>query len=326
MSTRIAIIGLHQIGLSVGLALNEFKERLTVVGFDPEGAQNEKVAKLAIFSKIELDGESLLKDTDLVILALPADEVHDMLASVAKWIKPGAFVLDTSLLINGMDEFAAVTLPQGNHFVNAIPILNMASLEKTTTELDEPSADLFKNGALLICSGPKTHSDAIKTAADLAELLGAHAYFSDLDEAAAILASVELLPKLVATALINTAIGSSIITDSNRLAGKAFLNSTGAVEYLDEINEFGKTALQGREHTLNSLDRIIESLMQIRQAVEENDALALKEYLSRAQTNRKNWLVFKQTLDWSTPDGQPQLKKREVVGHIPWFGKIGKSK
>lgn len=326
MGVKIAVIGLHQIGLSIGLVLREFKEKLKVVGYDPERAQNEKAEKLSIFNKIELAGESLLKDTDLIILALPADEVHDMLVSVAKWIKPGAFVLDTSHLIHGMDEFAAATLPKENHFVTAIPILNPAYLEESGTELEDPHTDLFKQGALLICSGPKTHSDAIKTAADLAELLGAHAYFTDLDEAAAILANVELLPKLVSAALINTTIGNSVQNDSSRLAGKAFLRSTGAVEHLDEVSEFGKTALQGREHTLRSLDRIIATLMQIRVAVDENDAQALKELLLRAQVNRKEWLAFKQALDWSTPNGKPEQEKRKGVGHIPWFGKIGKKK
>ena len=326
MTTRIAVIGLHQIGLSIGMALKEFAEKLTVVGYDPEPAQNEKVAKLGVFKKIELDGESLLNETDLVVLALPADEVHEMLASVAKWIKPGAFVVDTSRLVHGMDEFASVTLPLENHFITAIPVLNPLYLEEGSAALDDPHADLFKRGALLICSGPKTQSDAIKTAADLAELIGAHAYFSDVEEAAALLASVELLPKLVAAALITTAIGSSGQNDSSRLAGKAFMRSTGAVEHLDEVSEFGKTALQGREHTLQSLDRIIDTLKQIRRAVDENDAEGLKAILLYAQGNRKTWLQFKQTLDWNSPSGKPDQVKREVLGHTPWFGRLGKKK
>ncbi len=324
MGAKIAVIGLHQIGQSIGLALQQYADKLTVVAFDPEPAQNEKVAKKKIFQKIEEDGETLVKDTDLIVLAVPADEVHAMVISIAKWIKPGACVIDTSMLVQHMAEFAAATLPKESRFITAIPVLNPAYLDESGDALEEPHADLFKNGALIICSGMSTQPGVIKTAGDFAELLGAHPYFTDVDEAAAIFSKVELMPKLAAAILLNQSVGGKIHSDSHRLADKTFLHTTKTIENLHEIQEFGKSLLQNRESSLQSIDKLVESLLQIREWIEMNDSAALTNYFAAAKTSRSDWLEYKRALDWSTPSGSTKEEKREVIGHTPWFGNFGK--
>ncbi len=326
MGAKIAIIGLHQLGQSIGLALKQYNEKLTVVGFDPETVQNEKVAKKEIFQKIEADGEALVKDTDVIVLAVPADEVHAMIDSIAKWIKPGACVIDTSLLVQHMEDYAASKLPAESHFITAIPVLNPAYLDESGDALEEPHADLFKNGALIICSGMSTQEGVIKTAADFAQLLGAQAYFTDVDEAAAIFAKVELLPKLAAAVFLNQSVVGKIHSDSHRLADKAFMHSTKTIENLHEIQEFGKSLLQNRESTLQSIDKMVENLLQVREWVESNDAAALQKFFAVAQAGRADWLDYKRSLDWSTPSGSAKTGKHEVVEHTPWFGNFGKKK
>lgn len=326
MGAKIAVIGLHQLGQSIGLALKKYNEKLTVVGFDPETAQNEKVAKKEIFHKIEAGGEALVKDTDVIVLAVPADEVHAMIDSIAKWIKPGACIIDTSLLVQHMDEYAASKLPAESRFVTAIPVLNPAYLEESGDALEEPHADLFKNGALIICSGVSTQEGVIKTAADFAQLLGAHAYFTDIDEAAAIFAKVELLPKLAAAIFLNQSVVGKIHSDSHRLADKAFLHSTQTIENLHEIQEFGKSLLQNRESALQSIDKMVENLLLVREWIESNDAAALQKFFAAAQAGRSDWLDYKRSLDWSTPSGSAKTKKHEGVEHTPWFGSFGNKK
>jgi len=326
MGAKIAVIGLHQIGQSVGLALKQYGERLTVVGFDPEPAQNEKVVKKEIFHKIEEDGETLVKDTDVILLAVPADEVHAMIESIAKWIKPGACIIDTSHLVQHMDEFAAAKLPAESNFITAIPVLNPAYLDESGDALEEPHADLFKNGALIICSGVSTPEGVIKTAADFAQLLGAQAYFTDVDEASAIFAKVELLPKLTAAVFLNQSVVGKIHSDSHRLAEKAFLHSTKTIENLPEFQEFGKSLLVNRETSLQSIDTLVEGLLQVREWIENNDAAALQKYFAAAQAGRSDWLDYKRSLDWSTPSGSAKEEKHTVVEHTAWFGNFWKKK
>lgn len=326
MGAKITVIGLHQIGQSIGLALKQYGDKLAVTGYDPEPAQNDKVAKKGIFAKIETDGETLVKEADLIVLAVPADEVHAMIVSIAKWIKPGACVMDTSLLVQHMDEFAAQTLPMESRFVTAIPVLNPLYLEESGEALEEPHADLFKNGALIICSGMSTQPGVIKTAGDFADLLGAHPYFTDVEEAAAIFAKVELLPRLTAAIFLHQTVVGKIHNDSHRLADKAFMHTTKTIEDLHEIEEFGKTLLQNRESSLQSIDKLVENLLQVREWIETNDAVALKQYFGQAQVSRSDWLEYKRSLDWSTPSGSAKPEKHEVLGHIPWFGNFGKKK
>lgn len=326
MGAKIAVIGLHQIGQSVGLVLKQYGEKLTVIGFDPEPAQNEKVAKKELFQKIETDGETLVKDSDVILLAVPADEVHAMIDSIAKWIKPGACIIDTSLLVQHMDDYAAAKLPAESRFVTAIPVLNPAYLDESGDALEEPHADLFKHGALIICSGVSTPDGVIKTAADFAQLLGAQAYFADIDEAAAIFARVELLPKLTAAVFLNQTVGGKIHSDGHRLADKTFLLSTKTIENLHEIEEFGKSMLVNRESTVQSIDALVEGLLQVREWIETNDAASLQKYFAAAQAGRTDWLEYKRSLDWSTPSGSARDEKRGVVEHTPWFGNFLKKR
>ena len=326
MSVKIAVIGLHQLGASVGLAVKDYQEKIICVGFDPDRRQSDKVEKQKIFARVEIQLASVLKDSDLIILALPADEVHEMLNLIADDLKPEAVVVDTSLLHQGMDDFAAGVLSAQNHFISATPALNPQYLDEQTASIDEPHADLFHKGAFLVCCAPKTHPNAVKMAADLAELLGARPYFTDPVEADAILTKVEILPKLISAALVNATVDQPGWKDSSRLAGKAYLKTTAALQHLDETADLGKAALQVRENTLRGLDQVIDHLMQIRAAVDQNDASALKEFLTRAKIGREDWLAFRIALDWDTPSGLPEREKHEVPGHSFWFGQKGRSK
>jgi prephenate dehydrogenase len=313
MTVQITVVGLHQVGASIGLALSKYKDKIVLIGFDEDVKHAGNAEKLKAFAKIEHELPNAVKNADLVLLAVPADIVHEYLGLLSPALKENAQVIDTSLLHQNMDEQAAAILRADNHFISATPILNPAYMDESSEDAERPHDDLFSKGALLICSGPKTQPDMIKVAADLAELLGTHAYFTDPLEADAILTEVELLPKLAAAALLNTAATNPGWGDSGRVAGKAFLKSTSALEHFDEIEEFGKAALQARVTTLHALDRLSAKIAEIRAAVEKNDARELKELLAAARTEREDWLAFKMALDWRSPDGKPEDAREMAV-------------
>lgn len=323
MSIRIAVIGLDQVGTSLGLALSQYHEKLELVGFDEDRNRVQSAGKAKAFARVEHDLPAAIKNTDLVILSVPADLVHEYLGLIKDLLKENAQVIDTSILHQGMDEYAAKVLRPDNHFITATPVLNPVYLDEDPST-EEPHVDLFKRGALLICSGPKTQEDMIKVAADLAALLNTHAYFTDPLEADAILTEVEILPKLISAALVNTASTNPAWNDNSRTAWKAFARSTSALQHLDEVDDFGKAALNMRENTLRALDRVSEKIAEIRAAVEKNDAAELKELLAAARKGREDWLAFRLALDWESLDGKP-VEREKPVRPLAWGWKKDKS-
>ncbi len=320
MTVNIAVIGLHQVGASIGLALGKYKEKIHLVGFDEDVRVGDRAAQLKVFSRVERDLAAAVREAKLVILAVPADIVHEYLQLLSPLLHEGAQVIDTSLLHQRMDEDAAKLLGADHPFISATPILNPAYLDTVPGTDAEPHEDLFEKGALLICSGVKTAPEMIKVAADLAELLGTHAYFTDPFEADAILAEVELLPRLAAAALVNTAATNPGWNDSRRVAGTAFHRPTAALLDMTELEEYGKAALQARENTLRALDRFSAKIAEIRAAVEKNDAAELKALLSAAITSRGDWLTYKLAQDWNSPNGKPEELERDAPGRLLWQG------
>ena len=320
MTVQITVIGLRRVGASIGLTLGKYKDKITLVGFNEDVRQADKNGHLKAFARIEKDLAAAVKDANLVILAVPADTVHEYLQLLSPLLKEKAQIIDTSLLHQGMDEHAEGVLRPDCSFISATPILNPAYLDESVDLAGEPHDDLFAKGALLICSGPKTDPEMIKVAADLAELLGTHAYFTDPFEADVILAEVELLPRLAAAALMNTASTNPGWNDSRRVAGSAFHGASAVLHNMAEDASIGKAAVQARENTLRALDRFAGKIAEIRTAVENADAGRLAELLEAAANERKHWLEYKLSQDWNSPDGSPETPERDTPGRLLWQG------
>ncbi len=322
MTVQITVVGLHRIGTSIGLALQKYSDKIHLVGFDEDAGWVNRADKLKAFAVVEHTLPQAVKTADLVILAVPAVAVDEYLHLLASHLKENAQILDTSPLHQGMDTLAVNTLPAGCQFISATPVLNPQYLDDID---DEPHADLFKNGALLICKAPLTHPDMIKVAADLAELLGTQPYFTDPLEADVLLSEVDLLPGLAIAALMNTAATNPGWSESKRVAAGTFSAATTLLEHTD-ASELAQTALQARETTLKALDRFSSRMTEIRAAIEKGDQEELKALLEAAIDSHEDWRSFKRKFDWSAPDGKLDPGKREAPGGLLFQSLIRRKK
>ena len=96
MTVKIAIIGLGQIGASIGLALASHKDQVTTIGYDAAGEVNRRAQKMGAVQKIGHSLHASIEDADMVILALPLDQVHETLQSMAQAVPEQAVVIDTA--------------------------------------------------------------------------------------------------------------------------------------------------------------------------------------------------------------------------------------
>ena len=96
MSIQITIIGLGQIGASVGLALGEHGEKFTRTGHDIDSGFANQAKKLGALDKVAFNLPLAVAEADIVLLAVPMDTVQGLLEMIAPDLKEGAVVMDVS--------------------------------------------------------------------------------------------------------------------------------------------------------------------------------------------------------------------------------------
>lgn len=74
MTTQITIIGLGQIGTSIGLALAKQKESILRVGHDKESKTARTAKKMGAVDKVFINLFSAVENADFIVLALPLDQ------------------------------------------------------------------------------------------------------------------------------------------------------------------------------------------------------------------------------------------------------------
>ena len=84
MAIQLTILGLGQIGSSVGLALREYKDKIHRVGHDKSRQAVNFAKENDAVDKTALTLSGAVKDADIVLLALPFQEIYPVLEFIAE--------------------------------------------------------------------------------------------------------------------------------------------------------------------------------------------------------------------------------------------------
>ena len=123
MTIQITIIGLGQIGASIGLALAENKEMFERIGHDKDPLVARKAVKLDAIDRFAINLPASVREADIVILALPMDQIRDTLAIIATELREDAVIMDTGPVKEVVSAWAGELLPPKRHYVGLTPVL-----------------------------------------------------------------------------------------------------------------------------------------------------------------------------------------------------------
>jgi prephenate dehydrogenase len=331
MTAQISIIGLGQIGASIGLALANQANLLRRTGHDRDQNTARKAEKLGAIDRVVLNLGAAAKDADLVLICLPMDQIREALEGIAGTLKEGAVVMDTGPVKEVVAAWAGELLPPGRHYIGLTPVLNPAYLHEAAYGIEAAHADLFKGGLIGITAPPRASSEALKLAADLSSLLGARAFFADPLEMDGLMAATHLLPQLLSAALLNTTVDRPGWREARKVAGRAYAEVTAPLEQLSEPAALVAALTLNRENMLRLADGALEALQALRDDLADQEGKALEEQLTRAFRGRVFWWDQRQKGDFPG-DGEPAESDElpssaDVWGR--WFGmgrKPGKKK
>jgi prephenate dehydrogenase len=320
MPVQITIIGLGQIGGSIGLGLSAHKELVVRTGHDREPQVARQAEKVGALDRIEFNLPNSVRNADLVVLALPIDQIRETLAIIAPDLREGAVVMDTGPAKEVVADWVSELLPAGRYYIGLTPVLNPAYLFDLSSGIDAARPDLFRGGLMAIAAPPRTTSEVIKLASDLTRLLGATPLFVDPLEIDGLIAATHLLPQLLSAALVNATIDQPGWREGWKIAGRSYAEVTAPIAHLGAPESLRAAAIFNRSNALRMIDSVIASLQALRASIEAHDETSLEERLKRAYTGRSTWWKQRQASEWGTsPDNglqNPELSSQSIFGRL----------
>jgi prephenate dehydrogenase len=305
MTVKIAIIGLGQIGASIGLALASHKDQVTTIGYDASSEVTRKAHKMGAVENVGHSLSASVKEADMVVLALPLDQVYETLRSVAQDVREEAVVIDTAPVKLAVAAWAEEFLPPKRHYVGLTLALNPLVLDETGIGIETARADLFQNGLVAITAPHETAGEAINLAASFVTLLGARPYFADLAEVDGIMATVHTLPALAAAALTETVIGQPGWADIRKLAGRPFVAAMRPLDE-EEATALAESAQKNRVNIVRVLDEYIAVLKSLRDEIDGEEKKSLQVRLEGALNGRAQWRRVRADGDWQSIESLEQ--------------------
>lgn len=308
MTIQVAIIGLGQMGGSIGLALAAHTEKIKRVGHDKDADAARAAQKAGAVDAVEFNLPALVEKADIVILSLPLNEVRETLDFIRQDLKEGVVILDLSPARRQGEAWARELLPAGRNYIGLAPAISPAHLLEIGGGLDAAHAELFQGATFLVCPQPSMSENAVRLATDLVTLLGATPILSDASEADGLLAAMVTLPKLLAVSLVDATMDKPGWEDAQALAGHSYGTVVASAFDRDDADGLAVSALANRDNLVRVLDGYIASLRELRDKIHNEDRDELGKKIRAAQDQAYDWLAERHLEKYRIPDSAENKK------------------
>ena len=307
MTVNITIVGLGQIGASMGLALAGHKDQVTTTGHDKSPAMAREAHKLGAVDKINFNLPASVEGANVVILALPLDQIYETLKFITLDVRAQTILMDTAPVKSVVAGWVRELFPSDRYYVGLSPALNPRVLEESGRGLAAARADLFSKSLMAITTPGGTPEEALKLATGLVALMGAEPYFADMAEVDGLMASAHLLPGLAAASLTETILHQPGWGDIRKLAGKSLMAAMNLLE-IEEPEALAEMAIRNKSNTLRVLDDYLAMVQLLREKVEKEELKDLRSGIREIVKHLEQWRLDRHQADWKAVEfGRPEL-------------------
>ncbi|RPJ24111.1 MAG: prephenate dehydrogenase [Chloroflexi bacterium] len=312
MSVQITIVGLGQIGASIGLALKAHNVDIHRVGHDKDAQAAKESQKVGAVDDVKYNLPASIRQAKIVILALPLAAIRETLEVIAPDLQEGTLLLDTAPAKATVEAWAKELLPPGRFYIGLTPAINPEYLHGTEFGVKAARSDLFEKGLMVVNVPVGTPENVFNLAMEFVNLLGAMPLLMDTAEADGVFSAMHVLPQLTAAALLHTTVDQPGWQEARKLAGRPYAMVTAGVAYHDDVLSLGEGALENRENIVRLLNAYVTSLIDLRDEIEANDRQAVMQRLEEALKGRIRWLDERSAAEW--------LKREAPEIDAPSFG------
>ena len=283
-----AIVGLGVIGGSLAGALRKYEVSERISGITRSDAYLRAQEMKLIDKGYPIDElEKAVKDSDLVILAVPIRKICAFMPEILPIVKKGCIITDAGSTKHVVIEVANTYGSEGKYFVGGHP---MTGSEKTGFEAANP--DLFRNRPYAVVRGDKTPDEVTARIVEMVIKIGAKPIQLDAVTHDRIVAGVSHLPQVLATALMN------VIGGENENDDRYFLMSGPAFREMTRIagssfSIWDDIFVSNRRNITTVLQNFVEELKRVQKSIDKPSvqkdfvqANAYREFLLTGERER----------------------------------------
>lgn len=276
MYNKVTIVGVGLMGGSLGMALKEKRLAEEVVGWGRNEGHLTVARELGAIDRGTLDREEALSGADLLVFATPI-VVTSRIAP--EWFAdaPAGCMITDMISVKGavVENLTGLAGPR-RYYASSHPLCG-----SDETGVGAAKADLFDGKLCLITPVPKTKKPAIGGVQNLWQALGMSVLSMAPTRHDQVVAAVSHLPLLVASALINQ-IGEEKLL---RFTGTGLLDVTRIAGSSPAM--WAEIITENKKAVLEQIDRMLETLMLVKQHVKSTDPVRIKSWLQQASRRRR---------------------------------------
>ncbi|MBL7197139.1 MAG: prephenate dehydrogenase [Candidatus Omnitrophica bacterium] len=269
---RITIVGVGLIGGSLAKAIRKKHLCKKIIGFFRKKRKLNKAIKEKIVDEGYLDLKKSICKSDLIILALPINQIINFMAKVKRIQKANTILMDV-----GSTKSKVITAANklNLNFVGTHPL---AGSEKRG--MDFSSSKLFDNSKVLIAPTKKTNKQALNKIKLFWKRLNAKIIILTPNQHDKILSYTSHLPHLSSFCLINSipseylAFGASGLKDTTRIA-------------LSDAQIWTDILLSNKKELLLSIKSFESQIGKLKRIINKNKRNQLISFLNLSKNKRK---------------------------------------
>jgi len=270
----VAIIGPGLIGGSIGLALRQRGLAEHVIGI---GRRKESLAKaldLGAGTSTSTSIEDGVKDSDVVVVCTPVNEIAGHLLKAAAAAPDGAQLTDAGSTKASIVARVEAALRKGKHFVGSHPL---AGGEKNG--VDFARADLFEGKVVVVTPTKESDLADVQAVSDFWQSLGANVISMPPEVHDRALATTSHLPHLIASAVAQITPAADL-----QLTAGGWRDLTRIASGDPDL--WSQILFDNRTSILNSLAGFEKTVAEFRAALENADAAKLRQLLMEGKLRR----------------------------------------
>ncbi|WP_419868315.1 prephenate dehydrogenase [Chryseobacterium sp. CT-SW4] len=275
---KISIIGIGLIGGSIALKLREKGIADFIYGIDHNEKHLEEALNLNIIDE-KADLEYGIKNSDLIIIAIPVDSARKILPHVLDLISDSQTVMDAGSTKAGIVG-AVKDHPKRSRFVAFHPMWG--------TENSGPKsaiAESFSGKAGVICNKEESAEDALEIAENIVKELDMHLIYMNAEDHDVHTAYISHISHITSYALANTVLEKEREEDTIfQLASSGFSSTVRLAKSHPEM--WVPIFKQNKENVLDVLNEHITQLRKFKSALEKENYEYLEELISNANKIR----------------------------------------
>ncbi|MCW3161233.1 prephenate dehydrogenase [Chryseobacterium oryctis] len=275
---KISIIGVGLIGGSIGLKLKEKGIVDFIYGIDNSNKHLDEALDLKIIDA-KVDLEYGIKNSDLIILAIPVDSARKLLPTVLDLISESQIVMDAGSTKAGIVA-GVKNHPKRSRFVAFHPMWG--------TENSGPKSaisDSFSGKAGVICNKEESAEDALQLVEKIVESLDMHLIYMNAEDHDVHTAYISHISHITSYALANTVLEKEREEETIfQLASSGFSSTVRLAKSHPEM--WVPIFKQNKENVLDVLNEHISQLRKFKSALEKENFEYLEELISNANKIR----------------------------------------